>query len=325
MKQVYSLILILLVFTFTKALAQKPSPQPSNIASLSMITFGSCNKHDKPQPLWSSIAGYKSNLWIWLGDNVYGDTDDMSVLKEKYDLQKARKEYKALFQKTPIIGIWDDHDYGKNDGGVEYAKKKESQQLLLDFLDIPKDAPQRSREGVYASYIFGEKGKQIKIILLDTRYFRDSLARPNKIYQPNLSGTILGEAQWKWLEKELTESEADIHIIASSIQVISAEHPYEKWQNFPQEREKLLNLLTSLKVKTPIILSGDRHIAEISKWTDPNTGYEVYDVTSSGLTHSGETLPEEANQYRVSPLIRDLNFGVMKIDWKKKKMNIHIM
>lgn len=97
------------------------------------IAFGSCNRQNLPQPLWDVIANDKPDLWIWLGDNIYGDSNDMAVLKAKYDLQANQESYKRLTAQTPVIGTWDDHDFGRNDAGKTYPFKKESQQLALNF------------------------------------------------------------------------------------------------------------------------------------------------------------------------------------------------
>ncbi len=52
-------------------------------------------------------------------------------------------------------------------------------------------------------------------------YHQDSLQKDsNKAYIPNQHGDILGEAQWKWLENQLSTSTADAHIIGSGIQLI---------------------------------------------------------------------------------------------------------
>ena len=38
-------------------------------------------------------------------------------------------------------------------------------------------------------------------VLLDDRYFQDSLYRDKQLmYHPNPTGDVLGKAQWKWLE-----------------------------------------------------------------------------------------------------------------------------
>ena len=188
---------------------------------LTTITLGSCNKQDLDQKIWGEIDNEESDLWIWLGDNIYGDSEDMEVLKNKYLQQKYNPSYRAFREKTPIIGIWDDHDYGVNDGDKNYVKKEESQGLMLDFLDVPLNAPVRTQVGGFQSYSFGTPGKTVKVILLDARYFRDELERNATGYQrykPNAEGDILGEAQWTWLEEELTNSGAQVHFIASGVQ-----------------------------------------------------------------------------------------------------------
>lgn len=288
------------------------------------IAFGSCNKHDSPQPLWSAINSDEPDLWVWLGDNVYGDTPDMDLLASKYQAQNQISGYMTLKEKTPIIGIWDDHDYGINDGGKEFAQKEASQQILLDFLEVPQDAPERKREGAYSSHLIGEGPDLVKIILLDARYFRDILQRIDRVYQPNLDGTILGEAQWEWLEKELSDGKARVTLIGSGIQMLPTEHAYEKWANFPKERERLLDLLASTQVKNPVLLSGDRHIAEIMKLEDSRFPDGLYEITSSGLTHTWSTINEEPNQYRVSDLIAKLNYGLASFDWAAGEMTLQI-
>ncbi len=157
------------------------------------------------------------------------------------------------------------------------------------------------------------------MILLDTRYFRDTVYKDinTKAYLPNNTGDILGETQWAWLENELKNSEADFHIIGSSIQVIPEDHAYEKWANFPTARKRLFDLLEKYPDKKTIMISGDRHIAEISRIDLEGLPYPLYDFTSSGLTHSWNNGIVEMNRHRVSDFIRGLNFGLIIIDWEK--------
>ncbi|NJM25999.1 MAG: hypothetical protein HC859_11445 [Bacteroidia bacterium] len=164
------------------------------------------------------------------------------------------------------------------------------------------------------------------MINLDTRYFRDTLTfvmdslngRPAKRYVPNAAGDMLGEAQWQWLELELRLSDAEINIINSSIQVLSEEHQFEKWANFPASRKRLLDLIATSRAKGVIIISGDRHIAEISKVNLPGMAYTLYDFTSSGLTHTWSSVWEERNSHRVGDLIIQKTFGLITVDWSGK-------
>ncbi len=277
------------------------------------ITFGSCNDQDKAQPLWTEIEKMDANLWIWLGDNIYADTDNPAQLEAMYNKQLANDSYSKFVSQVPVIGIWDDHDYGVNNGGKEYAGKDVTKQWMLDFLQVPQQAEVRKRAGAYQSYAFGEDDTQVKIILLDSRYFRDAPIRENGQYIPNETGTILGEAQWTWLDNELKNSTAKIHIIANGIQVLHEDHAYEKWANFPNERKRLLDLLADYQVNMPILLSGDRHIAEFARLE--HKGVSIVEVTASGLTHSYDSLESETNRHRIGELITSLNYGCMLIDW----------
>jgi len=286
---------------------------------LTSIVFGSCNNQKKDQSYWNNIASEEADLWIWSGDIIYADTKDMRLKADEYQKQKVNEYYRKFVTNTTILGIYDDHDYGDNDACKTYPKREQSRDLLLDFLDVPEDQPVHKRKGAFQSYTVGPKGKQVKILILDTRYFRDELEdNPEKggqRYLQNKTGDVLGFAQWKWLERELTNSEADVHIIISSIQVVPTEHYFEKWNNFPAARHKFFKLLAKTNPRCPIIISGDRHIAEISMIEIPDLDFPLYEVTSSGLTHARTEKKEEPNQYRVGDLMPKLNYGLLRIDW----------
>lgn len=315
-----SSIVFFMIWFLSSSCKQQNTTGNHSKPSIDVITFGSCNKHDEPQPLWTPIMANKPDLWIWLGDNIYGDTEDMELMAEKYQLQKEIPQYQELLANTAMIGTWDDHDYGANNAGKYYPKKKESKALLLDFLNAPANDPRRTREGVYTAYTYGSEDEAVKVILLDTRYFRDSLKRNQHGSVPNRTGDILGEQQWEWLEKELRESTARTNIIASSIQVIATEHRSEKWANFPQARQRLFDLIGTSRVRNVLFLSGDRHKAEIAKYEHPGIDYPLYEVTSSGLTHAGEV--QEPNQFRVGELILTENFGMIQINWEKDPLEV---
>jgi alkaline phosphatase D len=287
--------------------------------TLDRIAFGSCAKEDQPQPIWDAVVASKPELWIWLGDNIYGDTEDMAVMRSKYAELAAQPGYQKLRRICPILATWDDHDYGVNDGGREYRVRKESQKEFCDFFGLPDDAPQRRREGIYDAKVFGPEGRRVQVIVLDTRYFRSPLKRRDTKYIPNEdpAATILGEAQWAWLEAELKKP-AEVRIVVSSIQVVPEDHAWEKWSNFPKEREKLFALIRDTKAAGVLFISGDRHLAELSMM-DGGVGYPLYDLTSSGLNRAWKRWRiYEENRHRVGTMNWGDNFGVIEIDWSRK-------
>ena len=246
----------------------------------------------------------------------------MSVMRAKYEQLGSKPGFVELRANTPVLATWDDHDYGVNDGGAEYPMKEGAKQEFMDFFEVPDDAPMRTREGIYAAHTFGDERHRVQVLLLDTRSFRGPLdpGEPPARYGPtdDTSRTVLGEQQWSWLEQQLREP-ARIRIIASSIQVIPEQHGWEKWGNFPHERQRFFELLRRTAAEGVILLSGDRHLAEISFLPADDAlgiGYPLYEVTSSGLNRGGGGNADEPNRYRIGPgNFRGDNFGAITIDW----------
>lgn len=293
------------------------------------VAFGSCDNQKIKNELWSAIDENHPSVWIWGGDNVYSDTEDMQFLKNNYEIQKQDADYLKFIKNKIVLGTWDDHDYGANDGGEEYPYKRKSQQLLLDFLGTSKNAPERKRDGVYTAKTILVNGNKLKIIVLDSRFFRTALTKATdskKRFQPNGygEGTVLGNAQWKWLEEELIASDAQFNVIVSSIQFLSDKHGFEAWGNFPHEIEKLEKLIVSTKAKGTFIISGDRHIATFSSKNVTGLAYPLVDFTSSGLTHTYTTFSGEENPYVKGEVIKDINFGLLKFDFKNDKVIMEI-
>ncbi|KAB2096342.1 hypothetical protein ES319_A01G102400v1 [Gossypium barbadense] len=286
---------------------------------LSRIAFGPCANQNAPQPIWDAINKFDPQVFIWLGDNIYGDIrrpfnflvkertigpwknaprfipSSSSEMLSRYNSAKNVPGYLRLRAKAKVVGTWDDHDYGLNDAGKELSAKTTNQRLLLDFLDEPQDSPRRKQDGVYTSYTFGPPGKQVKIVLLDTRYHRDPLSS---------DGSVLGDSQWSWLGKELRGPPSAITIIGSSIQVISnlsgTTGPLfymESWGRFPKERDCLFKLINDSKRDGVFFISGDVHFGEITRY-DCAAGYPLYDITSSGLIQAVEKVSQILGQFR---------------------------
>lgn len=292
------------------------------------IAFGSCNNQRLNNPFWEDILSLQPDVWVWGGDNIYADTNNMRKMERMYKTQKKVKSYKELTSKVPVLATWDDHDYGKNDAGVEFEMKDESQQLFLDFLDVPKNSLRRKQKGVYHSHTFNTKDGSVKIIILDTRYFRTSLTKGTngQRFQPNPynEGTVLGKIQWKWLTNELTNSTATFTIVVSSIQILPKEHGFEKWANFPHEVDKLFSLIKKSTNTNVILLSGDRHISEFSKTTIEGLAYPIIDFTSSGLTHAYSSFSSEENNFRIGNVVNSLSYGTLLLDLKTKKVTFQM-
>mgnify|MGYP001210172162 FL=1 len=270
------------------------------------IGLGSCLDQDYPQPIWQSIKKEDLNYFIFLGDNVYGDTRYGSLRKMKSAYDKQKKVLPDFLNDISIFSIWDDHDFGINDGGADYRFKRQAQELYLDFWDITKDDDRSNREGIYFSKNEIFFNKKFKFIFLDTRFFRSKLKGKKSNYIENIEpdATILGNAQWTWLENEL-KSDFDFLFIFSSIQIIAKDHRFEKWSNFPIERAKLFELLEKFNDIT-ILFSGDRHRAGIYRKNG------IIEVTSSSMNKPGSSF-SETDSYLIGKTYPQENYGVLEI------------
>ena len=297
-------------------------------AAITKIAFASCGHESDPQPVLTLAADYKPDLFIFLGDNIYGDTDNMDTLKAKYAMLAAKPEFQQLTGSTKTLAIWDDHDYGRNDAGKHYPFKKESKEIFLDFFKEPAESERRKHEGIYHSEYLQYGDKTVQVILLDNRSFRSDLLLydtaaqlPRKKYfyaldyQPHTSAdsTLLGDAQWKWLEAELLKK-ADLRLIASGSQFGIEFNGYEAWANFPHEQKRMLDLIKKTKAEDLLFLSGDVHYAEISRLDEPGL-YPMYDITSSGITSTWDFATPNKN--RIEGPVMDNHFGLLTIEWKK--------
>lgn len=297
-------------------------------AALTRIAFGSCMHQDKPQLIWDAVLASSPELFVFLGDNIYGDSDDPVEVAKQYQKLAAQPGFVKLRASTDTIAIWDDHDYGRNDAGSEYPAKEASRQLFHDFWGEPQNSAARSRaDGSYSSKIYGPAGQRVQVLMPDLRWNRSPLlivlgvaahqvrdAADMGPYMPDPSGNarLLGEDQWNWLEAEFNKP-AEVRIFSSSIQVLANFTGWETWANFPVERNRLLRLLDSASDSINLIISGDVHWCEYSLLQRAGNVFAHAELTSSGLTETWDKI--SPNRHRVGQAFAVPNFGLIEIDW----------
>ena len=313
--------------SFNETVKKTTGDNPDEAASwadlqLNRIVFGSCIKQDQPMPIFRQMLSHQPDLALLIGDNIYGDTADMTVMREKYAKLRGNTDFAAFEAQVPLLATWDDHDFGMNDAGADFSQRSASQEEFLRFWGIPTSSPRWNRPGVYDSKLIGPKGQQVQVILLDTRYFRSPLRKGAQRrvagpYVPDVdtTKTMLGEVQWAWLEEQLRVP-AELRLMVTSIQCIPEAAGQETWSNLPAERTRLLELFESMKVEGVVLLSGDRHWAELSVYQN-RTGYPIYEFTSSSLNQKHPRGTPSRNRFRAdSKTFHQENFGLIEIEWE---------
>jgi alkaline phosphatase D len=215
-----------------------------------------------------------------LGDNIYADSKitfgqfigaTPQIIESQYKKLEDDEGFNLVLQKIGgwdhVFATWDDHDYGINNGDKSYQYKNESMKYFLEFFHQSLEDQILTRGGVYTSSTINitystDQIFQIKIILLDTRYFKDPRSTQD--------GDFLGETQWKWLEEELNDPTADVILLGSSIQILPTQKIVEEsWSIFPHARDRLLRLVSLSPCLNVVLLSGDVHMAEVSQVSLP--------------------------------------------------------
>lgn len=320
------------------AVTRAPLPGPDQVVT--RIGFGSCLVQVLPLHILDQMAAERWDLFLFSGDNVYADLavkdgeakavkGDPRLMREAYQTLTNVPAWQRFAATTPILATWDDHDYGENDAGADFAHRAFAEHQFETFFPLSGRSGgsdlRLERPGVYVSQRFGPPGRRLQIILLDTRYFRTPLERTeqmvagNRIYRAKniTTATVLGEAQWLWLEKQFQQP-ADLRILVSSIQVLAADMGEERWSNFPEERRRLLALINQNPSPTTLILSGDRHYAAVYQ-APRDKEADLVEITSSSLNMARSGHAEQA-PLQQGAVYSETNYGQLTINWPRRQI-----
>ena len=305
-----ALSVLISLISFSTVQAQTSNIERLNaLKDVTRIAFGSCNDQNDAQPLWQDLQQTNPDLFIWGGDVIYADWESNYDIASSYQKQSQNPDYLQLKSKVPVIGTWDDHDFGWDNADGNFLRKKESQKHFLDFLEEPEFSPRRFQEGVYTAYDFGSDGRRVKIILLDNRYFKNLDQRY----------PILGRSQWEWLESQLKNSTANFHIIMAGLQIFSPQIPLtDEFADHPIEMNRLLGLIKKYKPKGALFLSGDKHFAAITK------RHGQLEFTASGMTHVAPQSTWWFLRTQFEKTFFGLNYGLIDLSWVENTPKIRL-
>ncbi len=275
--------IVLPLFSWSIILGQAPSPA-------FRIGILGCHRQFEPAPALFRYLEADPDLCLWIGDNVYADTeDDITYIDSCYQTLAAKPAFKELMKKYPYVVTWDDHDFGLNDAGKDYPLKAQSKSLFRSFWKLEDRIP-AAQNGIYYSQYFEHQDKTIQVILLDCRYNRDT---------PGTNGDVLGEEQWQWLEKEL-ETTADLRLIISGFQILlDSDSGSETWENFPDARKRLFELIRQKQAENVVFLTGDQHYGEVCR-SRGTLDFDAIELQFAGINQIEDP---EFNSYRVSNVI----------------------
>ncbi len=298
------------------------------------VAVGSCNyiseealdRPGKPYgsgySIYETIASKNPDIMVWGGDNIYlreADWDSQTGINYRYTHSRSVKEMQPLLAKTQNFAIWDDHDFGPNDGDRGFYHKNLTQKAFRNFwANKTYGMDDNQNEGVYSTFNWGDA----QFFLLDNRYFKS----PND--RKTGKREMLGDDQLEWLIDNLVTSNAVFKIIIIGGQVLNTEAIYENYSNYADEKSKLLKEIQDNNIKGVFFISGDRHFSELAMQTRENT-YSLYDWTvsplTSGVVPADKTINEK-NTNRVEGSMFNVNsFGNLIFSGDKKNRQMKLV
>jgi alkaline phosphatase D len=257
------------------------------------------------------MAEAGADLMIWLGDNTYmrgHDWRSPSGLRARWRFDRGLPELQPLLASTYHYAIWDDHDYGPNDGDATYWLKDASLDAFrLYWPAIRYGLPETP--GTFQQFTWSD----VEFFLLDGRYYKKPIGWP-----AGDDKRMLGRAQMQWLKEALSASDARFKVIALGTQAMNPIGTGERFIHYPADRDELMGFIQAERIEGVLFLSGDRHRSEVIRVT-PKGGYPLYDFTSSSLTAGTWSIqptdPELHSPYRVpGTLLNEHSYGTLRFE-----------
>lgn len=268
--------------------------------------------------IYDIIATHQADFMFWLGDNIYlraGEWNSREGVQYRYRHTRFHPALQKVMRTGSHLAIWDDHDFGPNDGDSTYQLRKMTADLFQKAWPNPKPVdPQQ----LYTNYRIGD----VEIFLMDDRSHRAPNDAP-----PSEQKTFLGKKQLDWLIQSLKSSDANFKIIAIGSQVLSNCNLAEGYIfGYENEFEEMIFRVREEQIEGVLFFSGDKHLTEISRYDYPGL-YPLFDLTISPFT-SFPTPIKLSNSHRVKgTFVGRRNFGILnfvgKGDDRRMVINIY--
>ncbi len=281
-------------------------------AAMEPLIFGAVACTDKSKPLSVlSRAAERDDLdaFMFVGDNAYCDgCEALPEYRGEYVNHFGRADHVAVRASTGMYITWDDHEI-KNDLNpetIDEAQLAAAFKAFFEHAPIVESTPRR----IWRS---ARWGKTAEIFVLDCRSER----KPSTILSDNPQ--YISAEQMQWLKLGLSASPAAFKIIMNSVPITNMPtvwdaYPTDRWEAYGRQREEILRYIDDANIRGVIWLSGDFHLAFISRISTSGPGANQREVLVGPGAQSSNILVSSLTSPQFSFATGTNNYTTLKLD-----------
>jgi alkaline phosphatase D len=239
-----------------------------------VLAFGSCAAEKFPE-VWQRMATEGVEAVILCGDTPYINSSDLARNRVRHRAFLSQQGLAELVRSRPLVGTWDDHDFGGNDSDGTKVDRETIRRVFLEYRALASFG--EDEEGIFTTFRWGP----VEVFLIDARYFSQVERSPVDPERP----TLLGRRQWEWLKRSLAASTAPFKVLVTGL--VWHDKPNKEkddWETYAHEREALFRFIGERRISGVVLLSGDVHVSlRLEHPTEQTAGYPLPEYVVSPL------------------------------------------
>ena len=217
-------------------------------------------------------------------DHVGVEITDLPSYRRRHAQYRTDEDLRAAHAAFPFVVTWDDHevdndyadDVPENRTGANatlesfIARRTAAYQAYYENMPLRRSSvPSGPDMQLYRRLAYGDLAE---FNVLDTRQYRDDQAagdgrKPPNPEQRDLSRTITGEAQERWLFDGLAASGATWNAIAQQVFFAKKDftagpeerYAMDSWDGYLGSRDRVMGFIGERGIQNPVVLTGDVH------------------------------------------------------------------
>ena len=214
--------------------------------------------HVSNSSVFAAINALDPHVFIHMGDLHYYNLNGVSRppeplmgrFRQSLDRVLSQEQQVLLYRRTPIVYMWDDHDYGVNDSdGNSPTRDAARAYYATDVPHYPLPLGANADGPLAQSFDIG----RVRFLATDSRSERKPAER-----------TMLGRRQFTWLLDELGRAASErVPLVAwvNPVPWITRDGDGDGWGMFAAERQAIGERITTLGLGDRLVmLSGDAHM-----------------------------------------------------------------